>query len=279
MTYRQDAIDALERAKIELASSEYHRLKYGVLELRFAIEMLSYDKLSWLSEKTDISEFKSWQPDKVVRLVDQFLPTSSINGTLTIHDSDKKEIFSGKTRALQLIDIKKNYHALGSFLHSLTIEKRETPDDEISSKINQKCKEIIPTIESILSCQVYGLRFGSDVEFDCHNLRCKKKIFTQIAPGNEATHIECLHCQTEYKLTPDGKHVNIDPKLFMRDCGAGECKGLLKFFTMDVGEKAVCSDCESEAIIIKTQLNTDFIDEKIIEKPEKNETILTVYLK
>jgi hypothetical protein len=67
--YRNDARRELARAKDELASAGDERLKYAALELRMAMESLTYDRALAYKDEFPPAEYQAWQPRKVMALL------------------------------------------------------------------------------------------------------------------------------------------------------------------------------------------------------------------
>ena len=64
--YRNDAKRRLVRAKNELASADDARLIYATLELRMAIESITYDRALAYKKEFPPREYETWQPKKVM---------------------------------------------------------------------------------------------------------------------------------------------------------------------------------------------------------------------
>lgn len=62
--FRQSAREAIVRAKEELATGNLHRLRYAALELRDAMEALTYDRALAFKDEIPPEEYKTWQPRK-----------------------------------------------------------------------------------------------------------------------------------------------------------------------------------------------------------------------
>ena len=82
--YRGAASNALVRAKAELASTDAHRIRYAALELRFAMEALTYDRALAYEEEIPPSEYNTWQPRKVMSLLLEINPTADKDSSVTI---------------------------------------------------------------------------------------------------------------------------------------------------------------------------------------------------
>src|ERR1700722_2264712 len=67
--FRQMARSALIRACAQLENSDDDRLKYAALELRMAIEGLTYDRAQAFKAEIPPTEYGTWQPKKVMQLL------------------------------------------------------------------------------------------------------------------------------------------------------------------------------------------------------------------
>lgn len=60
--FRHLAREALARARAELASEASSRLKFAALELRMAIESVTYERALSYKDEIPPSEYRTWQP-------------------------------------------------------------------------------------------------------------------------------------------------------------------------------------------------------------------------
>lgn len=67
--YRSVARQATERAKSLLATANDDQLRYAALELRFAMEALTYDRAQAYAKEIPPEEMATWQPDKVMKVL------------------------------------------------------------------------------------------------------------------------------------------------------------------------------------------------------------------
>ena len=72
---------SLARAKTELASN---RTRYAALELRDAMEALTYDRaLAWANDLPP-EEYKTWQPRKLMSALLEIDPSIGMSATLAV---------------------------------------------------------------------------------------------------------------------------------------------------------------------------------------------------
>ena len=80
--YRTDARRELARAKDELASADEERLKYAALELRMAMESLTYDRALAYNAEFPPCEYETWQPRKVMAILLEIDPNADKDSSL-----------------------------------------------------------------------------------------------------------------------------------------------------------------------------------------------------
>jgi hypothetical protein len=62
MNYRHESRQALKRACAALESNDDQDLKYAALELRMAMESLTYDRAKAYKDEFPPDEYETWQP-------------------------------------------------------------------------------------------------------------------------------------------------------------------------------------------------------------------------
>jgi hypothetical protein len=67
--FRAEARKALNRARSELESGDDARLKYAALELRLAMEAITYDRARTYRNEMPPQEYDTWQPRKLMQLL------------------------------------------------------------------------------------------------------------------------------------------------------------------------------------------------------------------
>src|SRR5262245_33582340 len=120
--FRNIARVRLEQAKAELASQDEQRVTYAALDLRMAIEGLTYDRAQAFREDIPPSEYGTWQPRKVMQLLLDIDPLADQTvifsvGVEPLPGTRAQEMHClGTDRVFNLKSIREHYDALGSFL-------------------------------------------------------------------------------------------------------------------------------------------------------------------
>src|ERR1700704_18615 len=98
--YRNRARRALERARGELNSNDDERLPYAVLELRFAMEAITYDRAQAFKEDLPYEEYRTWQPRKVVAVLAEIDPSIMKSSTHRIGRQDQLGVRSTNMKTM-----------------------------------------------------------------------------------------------------------------------------------------------------------------------------------
>jgi hypothetical protein len=204
-SFRQEAAAALARAQQELESQEPERLKYAALELRMAMEALTYDRAQAFKAEIPPTEYKTWQPRKLLQVLLEIDPTADKDSTIQIRQEDSKGIptsnvsFSGFEKVLSLATLKKHYDALGSFLHLPSLKQSEEPSTERTfDKLRARCNLIATEIQAALSSPVHNITIGHFSTLPCG--RCSEPIRRRMPLDAESVQVQCFNCGAPYEI-------------------------------------------------------------------------------
>jgi hypothetical protein len=120
-SFRQQARASVSRARAELASDDKTRLKFAALELRMAIESVTYERAQSYREEIPLAEFRTWQPKKVMQLLIDIEPTADKGSSIAFGVEEvpgaaaKEMTLLGAEKVFSLRAIKEHYDALGSY--------------------------------------------------------------------------------------------------------------------------------------------------------------------
>ncbi len=153
--YRPLAREAVARAKTQLDGHDA-QLKYAALELRMAIEALVYDRLQIYKDEIAPGDYEPWQPRKVMEMMLDIDPWADQDRTILVGLEDvpgvaaKDMSYVGKENVLSLATIKKNYDALGSYLHLPTVKQLEAGRAPSFKSLRNRLDKIIAAVELVL---------------------------------------------------------------------------------------------------------------------------------
>ncbi|MBU1387824.1 MAG: hypothetical protein KKE62_06405 [Proteobacteria bacterium] len=257
MQYRNLAQQAFNRAKVELASKDPNRIKYCVLELRMAFEALIYQKATNYTEELSGKKLNTWQPAKLLDLLLEIDPYADQTSTLRFKvegkdgqpDGEMKTL--GTERPLKLKEIKKNYHKLGSFLHTPTIEQVVDNKESKPEKIEKSCRKIFEILEKVFSSTIWNNNFKVTATTNCIN--CNNKIIRRIPPNKEMVIANCINCDASYELiSVNEKQVQWNPIQRKIKCANPSCDAEFFFWDRELtlNSKWECKSCKGENHIV-----------------------------
>lgn len=240
-----------------MASGESHRLAYAALELRKAIEALTYDKAEAMKAEIPPEEYATWQPRKVMQLLLEIDPQADATRTISIGTETEPGKpapimrVMGNVEVFNLKLIKAHYDALGSWLHIPTLAQGSlTEIDE--TKLRRRCGAIIKEIERVLQARIY--HFGLGMFSTCRCGRCERTIRRRVPSEIRELETQCFECRAPYTLRrlDDGRiqwHPN-GPKIA---CPSDGCEATI-FVWADEVRAGTWWRCEGCGQMIKIEL-------------------------
>jgi DNA-directed RNA polymerase subunit RPC12/RpoP len=202
LNFRQRARDAVDRASAELNSNSPERLKYAALELRMAMECLTYERASSYASELPPTEYETWQPRKLMQLLLEIDPRADRDSSVAfgLEDEPGKEAttmtFLGKEKVLNLATIKRHYDALGSYLHTPTLKQLKNGAAIDHEKFRARCNVICKEVEATLETHIWNINFGNFSEMPC--VRCGHTVRKRINGPNEIA--RCFECNATYEI-------------------------------------------------------------------------------
>jgi hypothetical protein len=196
--FRHEARQALARAAVELCTGEEARLKYAALELRMAMEALTYDRAEAFSAELPPTDYDTWQPKKLLQLLLEIDPTADKDSVLSFGVEEEYGIVApvmqslGSEKVLNLGVLKRHYDALGSYLHMPTIKQIAGGKGVDATKLRNRCQEIAGFVEAVLASRVFNVTLGSFAEMPCE--ACGATIRKRIPHGMPSTEARCFTC-------------------------------------------------------------------------------------
>lgn len=271
-SFRSMARACLARAKTEIGSGDPDRLKYAALELRFAMEAVTYDRAFAFRDEIPPEEYKTWQPRKLMQVLHAIDPKIGMTATIRIGIQDdvntpappERMRTIGTDVVLTLADLKEHYDAIGSYLHMPSlgnILESKAPD---LGKLRKRCEGAVTLIEHVLSSQVFNSTIGNFSLLDhCMNDDCRKPVRKRIPSGTDVLETQCFECKAEYTVTcqADGK-VLWRPKLQEVQCPTEGCDSSMKLWPHEVrpGVHWKCAGCGQQneiALVVASRLSAD----------------------
>ena len=252
--FRQRAREALQRAKTEMASGCDERLSYAALELRMAIESVTYERAKSFEKELPPQEYDVWQPSKLMKVLLELEPLADASGTLSFGLEDEpgvpaKEMRTlGSEKVFNLKDIKGSYDALGSFLHQPTLRQLNSGGHDWR-KLRSRCDELVVKLDAVLASPVFNINFGTFTTFNCMNEDCGKTVRKRLPGGQAEVPVVCFECGAEHvvQVEPTGTHT-VRPVVQDVSCANPECGHALKLFRHQIRAGAYwkCPECGTQ---------------------------------
>ncbi|MES3707359.1 hypothetical protein QC590_03835 [Pseudomonas putida] len=248
--HRSRARSALASAQSELATDVDHRLKYAALELRMAIESVTYDRALAYKNEFPPHEYETWQPKKVMSVLLEIDSTADSDSTISIgvepSPGQKPEVMNllGTEVVFNLKTIKKHYDALGSYLHAPSLRQTVYGAGLDYKKMRKRCEEIAGILERVLASPVFNSTFGVFSSFEC--CECKVRIRRRMPRDKNTLEVDCFDCLASYTLTrtSDGQ-VRMDPHQHKMHCANTSCLHITIVLRREIvsGNTWVCEKC------------------------------------
>ncbi|WP_129780368.1 hypothetical protein [Peristeroidobacter soli] len=257
VNFRHIAKARLSQAKIELESGNDERLKYAALELRMAIEGVTYDRAMAFKDEIPPSEFGTWQPKKLMRLLLDIDPDA--DQTVTVSFSEEiqpgvptKEWHTlGTDKVFNLRSIRTHYDALGSFVHLLSIKQFEAGQAHDWAKIRKRCEVIVAELEKVLASPIYNMRMKGVATLNC--MRCHLPVRKHFPHSAQIVQAECLECGALYDVKKADAPGEVEWLANTVDfqCRADNCSTVIAIWRdhIKVGARFQCPSCLKQYIV------------------------------
>lgn len=226
--YRSYARDALYQAHLELQNGDDARLRSAALQLRLAIEALTYDRMQSYAEEIRPEEYAIWQPKRVMDILLEIDANADKDSSLAIGVEEsygvapKEMQFLGTAKVLSMATIKKHYDALGSHLHMPSLKQLQEGRLPDSAKLRARCTQIAEALEAVLASPVKNIRFTVTSKIAC--VYCSKPMRKRSPIGDKSSSAECFECGARYRITRSGENeVRWDPLQTAVTCPVDEC--------------------------------------------------------
>lgn len=256
--FRHEARQALARARSLLAMTETDNLRYAALELRMAMEALTYDRAQAFAAELPPDAYDTWQPRKMLQLlldIDPFVDKDStlcvgVEGTLSVPPSTMNAL--GSEKVLNLATLKKHYDALGSYLHMPTVKQLSSGGELDAAKLAERCSDIIKFIADVLASPIFNVTLGNFGEIRC---ACGAIIRKRMPSGTSTVEVQCWECPASYTLEDAGEGKSLwKPHQEELRCQFVGCDTPAFVWRRDIrpGRRWTCSKCSSQNLICLT---------------------------
>lgn len=251
MNYRGISREHLKAAIEQLQTGVDSALKYAALELRMAMEAVTYDRAAAFRKEFPPEEYDTWQPKKVMAVLLEIEPNSEKDSTIAVGTENEHGVLAkrmtllGTETVLNMRVLKKHYDALGSFLHVLTIKSTKAGRTVNHDELRKRCEEIRTYLDKVLSSPVFNSTLGVFSSFEC--AKCGKIIRKRIPQGERTIIVECSNCDASYRVSSSGANQHLwEPMQQEIKCANRECAGKFIIWEKEIclGVRLTCQECK-----------------------------------
>src|ERR1043166_3262420 len=194
----------VERARTLLATGDNADLPYAALELRMAMEAITYDKLRAHAARLPAEVLDRWQPPQAMKALLQFEPSAGRNFVVrvapqpTVGVPGTQAFTLGEHRSFDLGWLRPSYNKLGSYLHvpSPKQSASRTTDAATASR-REALQTILVEVERVAGARLEG-GMASVIQFDCD--KCERLVLCNEEAVRETKRAVCLEpsCSAEH---------------------------------------------------------------------------------
>lgn len=149
----------------------------------------------------------------------------------------------GTDTVFSLADLKKHYHAVGSVLHTPTMQQMEQAKPLDTVKLRARLEAIGQDLTKSLASPIRNATFGNFASFACQ--RCTKPIRKRLPTDQELVVATCF-CGAQYQISllEDGKFL-WDPQLEEVACATEGCTEVFELWRdkIQAGANWECNQC------------------------------------
>jgi len=256
MDYRNLARQHLKAAEEQLKKEKDQCLKYAALELRMAMEAITYDRAAAYKDEFPPKEYETWQPKKVMNILLEIDPMTDKNSSIAFGLEEQKGVPApkmtslGKEIVLNLSTLKKHYDALGSFLHVQTLKNVRLGKTVNYNKLRNRCRDIVNYISEVLSSPVFNCTIGMFSTIEC--LECKNPIRKRIPHGETSIVAECYECKATYTVLKEEGGKRWEPNTHNVECANKSCNQKFDVWQHELraGVSWKCPQCKGQNIFV-----------------------------
>lgn len=204
MTHRPNAAGYLKAAKLQLEAGTEQALRYACLDLRMAIECLTYDLLAIYRNDVLDETLAEWKADKILAALKRIDPAADSSPTIQIANEggefDSEGSITLDERRFETKWATKSYHTLGRYLHERTFVELEEGRLNDWAKVRDRTISIADELQGILDSSGWGLRMKQTLTIPCD---CGATASFKLGPLQLRSRARCSACGANYEVWRD----------------------------------------------------------------------------
>lgn len=256
LSMRHIARNCVARARKLLDRGDESSARYACLELRFAIEYITYDQLQVYMKEVSDDALKKWTPKQVISELLEVDPHADQSCTIAFGEEHTYGIspppeemhILGQDRRFSMKWANKNHNTLGNFLHAPTRYQLESGGAPALAAIIEKATKVANECGQILNSPVFHVNFGEFFNFECED--CGTPIRRRVGSFTPEEGVVCPKCRATYDVeSVDENAIRCclrTAKYTCHPCGAKNWVGIHR--VMD-GVILKCENCGKKATI------------------------------
>lgn len=239
----------IERAKKLIEVGDKVSLRYAALELRMAMEFLTYEKLDGTGNHIPKYIVDAWQPPQAVKALLEFdqLGDKSFKIFAGIEEEYGKPAkdmkLVGEHKSLGLKWLRKHYNKVGKYLHGHRTTEELMPEKELKSYL----QEVAAAVEEANSGNIRGAAFIQPFDVTCE--KCGQPFVVAKSSLKNTKKFYCFNanCRAEYHGELTGENSAKFRLLATTfDCAACNAKISVENRHLKIGFKFKCGKCNTE---------------------------------
>lgn len=246
--FRSEARLAVERARALLTGAgDLPALRYAALEVRTAMEALTYDRAQAFHKDLPPSKIRAWQPKRILAELLEINPRADMGVSVSIGKQPAKGMAAdfedmqdmGTETVLNMRVLKDHYNALGQRLHMPTLKQIEEGGGHDPERLRARLDRVIEYLDKVLASRIYNVTMiGRNSQIDC--MRCGYRVRKAVDDDAIEMKCTCPQCGAPYVLvrSADGEY---------------------DWYADDVQLPCAASDCDAEISIFKDELKPGLI--------------------
>jgi hypothetical protein len=257
MDYRHQAQQHLQNATDELGTNLDQRLRYAALELRMAMECLTYSRALAYKDEFPPEEYETWQPRKVMSVLLEIDPMADKDCSLAMGVEEVPGVPApimqslGTEKILSMSMIREHYDALGSYLHVQSMKQARAGVPLDFKKIRTRCDAIAACVDQVLASPIFNLTIGNFSTIEC--VECGKPIRKRLPHSEAEVKAECYGCKATYTIADgEGGQVMWKPHQHEIRCANPKCeeKIVIWYHELEIGRGWKCKGCGGDNVFV-----------------------------
>lgn len=201
MSMRSLAAAHLQAAEVQLAQQSERALRYACLDLRMAIECITFDLLALYRDDVLDETLTEWRADKILVALKRIDPSADASPTIQIANEAGEFDVANSIRfdehRFETKWAKKAYQTLGRYLHErsfIELEEGKANDWEL---VRERTAAIADELQMIIDSSGWGLRMKQNLGVPCE---CGAEAGFKMGPLQLRSRARCAKCGANYEV-------------------------------------------------------------------------------